>query len=49
MSELVLGFAILAIFILARRMNRDEDIIVDLRDRIKKLEKYNNINQKRGE
>ena len=38
MSELVLGFAILAIFILARRMNRDEDIIVELRDRVTKLE-----------
>ena len=38
MSELLLGFTILAIFILAKRMNRDEDIIVELRDRVTKLE-----------
>ena len=38
MIELFLGFTILSIFILARRMNRDEDIIVELRHRVNELE-----------
>ena len=39
---MITGFCVLIIFYFAYRLNRDEDIIVDLKKRIERLEGANN-------
>ena len=42
---MITAFLVLIMFVIAYRLNRDENIIVDLRERVEKLERKNEVNQ----